>query len=907
MSNINLLMVRVSRMEDTEIIRGKVYLVKISRSESYGAQDELWAVCQQKRDLLTFQAFKNLVIKYNGRGFTAPKISEDRITWGEVKEKLEISRMEQHGSPVCHFDTVFSFRDMAFFAYDIKVLDDPSGREFLEKLKKGGTKGVEKRGGTGGTTSTFSEALKEVRDETENVCREESMGGVETDLGETALPGSVQGPPFVDQMDLTVNKVYNDRVFVTSAGTSGNQGAQLYEIIEIGDQVFEHAPEHVPEHAPEHVHEQAHEHVPEQVPEHASEQVTVGQGGKRKELEIYEVDGLMEEMEAESSEKTLEQWMKRAGTFQSISKTLRKKVKQYKESSEKFMMEADLRSKQMDEWKAYSAVEVVDGLKATLAPVAAIMGKLDKLQAGMADMETRLIERIDGVKTEVHELSEEMCSSSLSSKEDSRNVIRNLASNGLVERRDHVDIPSVMTEQLRLLRKVADPGTPVLDEVFFTGRKDATGRKGDIVSEQPGVVLDRDLKRGNNEILLCGPRSGDGLGAATATQQDRLDQVEIVPSIVTGHHMEPGMMDTGNDGKGLLPTPLKYRQTEINYQKTRKMSGVVSARREGGQLTPGQLRSGNVQVERQAPKKQVKFSNQRGGLSGATRSLFSEVTYQSFPPPRRVESQLNEQAVAAQQEIRRINALFQAGQPPSGPGKAAQKSPGNDQYLANSGHLPRQAPQATDLQDGGQNLNQWVQGPQILAHDQPSQVQGGHDSGYGLQPGVDQAQQGARNGDGGYGQHVGGGGQYDYRHQTGMENQQPGTQGQLPGGPGYNMELQGYHQPPPSQANPPVTGLQSVASQRQVAVQAFQTQQGQVVGQLYQAQLSQVVGQAYQTQHGQGGGQVYQPQQSQAGGHANIQAYQTQQNQVDGNEFFARSDQPPTKRKKSRWDMMYTE
>ena len=92
-------------MEDTEIIRGKVYLVKIREWDGYGAQDVFWAVGQQKKDLLTFQAFKNLVTKFNGKGFCFPKLSEDRITWGE---KLEISRMEQSGSPVCYFDTVLN-------------------------------------------------------------------------------------------------------------------------------------------------------------------------------------------------------------------------------------------------------------------------------------------------------------------------------------------------------------------------------------------------------------------------------------------------------------------------------------------------------------------------------------------------------------------------------------------------------------------------------------------------------------------------------------------------------------------------------------------------------------------------------------------------------------------------------
>ena len=138
------------------VFKGKVYLAKIKESDAFGAADLLWGICQP--GMLPFMGFRNLVTKRNGKGFFAPLLSTDRITWGEIKEKLKAHMLEQVGKPVCLFENVHTFSDMAGFAYNSLILTDPEGADILNNLTKGDSKPLLKDG------SKVPKSLKEAAD-----------------------------------------------------------------------------------------------------------------------------------------------------------------------------------------------------------------------------------------------------------------------------------------------------------------------------------------------------------------------------------------------------------------------------------------------------------------------------------------------------------------------------------------------------------------------------------------------------------------------------------------------------------------------------------------------------------------------------------------------------------------------
>ena len=286
----------------------------------------------------------------------------------------------------------------------------------------------------------------------------------------------------------------------------------------------------------------------------------------------------------------------------------------------------------------------------------------------MADMETRLTERIDGVRIEVQELSEEVCSSSLSRKEDFHSVVKNLATNGLTVRKDHLDIPSVLAELLRLVRKVADPETPVMDEEFFKdGDGERTGAAEREEARVRAVVILGELGRRSNASKGEDQIPGKTGNSNVAPGQVRWDQATSVSGTGTdssqGHG--PSIMEMRRDGsgKGLLPTPLVYRQTELSYVKTRKMSGcdkrVVKLQKPTKYMVE---QSGVPEGEggKFPPRKQVKFSDQQAELGNVPRNLFTKEAGSLCPPTHGNENQLKEQFQASQQEIRRGNAIIEA-------------------------------------------------------------------------------------------------------------------------------------------------------------------------------------------------------------------------------------------------------
>ena len=73
-------------IEDSMVVQGPLYLIKIKENGKYGARDLLWAIGQKMEEPLNFGGMKSLVEDINKKGLYTPKLVEHGAskTWGEV-------------------------------------------------------------------------------------------------------------------------------------------------------------------------------------------------------------------------------------------------------------------------------------------------------------------------------------------------------------------------------------------------------------------------------------------------------------------------------------------------------------------------------------------------------------------------------------------------------------------------------------------------------------------------------------------------------------------------------------------------------------------------------------------------------------------------------------------------------
>ena len=121
-------------MDPSAIINGKVHLVKIKESETFGSKDLLWGICFAEKGLLNFMGLQGLVKRVNGRGFYAPIISRTSMKWGDILKLVRVQEMGKVGNPVTLFESPHTFKELADFAYDMKYLTDTEGQTFLDNL-----------------------------------------------------------------------------------------------------------------------------------------------------------------------------------------------------------------------------------------------------------------------------------------------------------------------------------------------------------------------------------------------------------------------------------------------------------------------------------------------------------------------------------------------------------------------------------------------------------------------------------------------------------------------------------------------------------------------------------------------------------------------------------------------------
>ena len=88
-------------IEDSMVVQGPLYLIKIKENGKYGARDLLWAIGQKMEEPLNFGGMKSLVEGINKKGLFTPKLVEQGAskTWGEVKGQVQLQAFEIVGSP----------------------------------------------------------------------------------------------------------------------------------------------------------------------------------------------------------------------------------------------------------------------------------------------------------------------------------------------------------------------------------------------------------------------------------------------------------------------------------------------------------------------------------------------------------------------------------------------------------------------------------------------------------------------------------------------------------------------------------------------------------------------------------------------------------------------------------------
>ena len=79
------------------VLRGVYYLAIIKSSESFGSTVEVVAIVKGGKGPLSYMGLQGLVYCQNNMVFYTPKLSTDRITWGELKKKVKSAEMEYAG------------------------------------------------------------------------------------------------------------------------------------------------------------------------------------------------------------------------------------------------------------------------------------------------------------------------------------------------------------------------------------------------------------------------------------------------------------------------------------------------------------------------------------------------------------------------------------------------------------------------------------------------------------------------------------------------------------------------------------------------------------------------------------------------------------------------------------------
>ena len=614
-------------MDPSVIIKGKVYLAKIKESESFGADDLLWGICLEEKGLLDFMGMQGLVKRVIRRGFFAPIISRTSMKWGKILELVKCQEMGKVGNPVTLFESPHTFKEFADFAYDMKILTEPEGQTFLNNLtdmnvEESTIKDHPKSKVKGGKSAT-KKASNVKGKPNQNIQERLALARKDAQM-------VVAGQKGIISLDLTKLHSQAQELQLTDHGVGLGQGeAQLVyghpDIMALKNNVIT---------SPGNTVLQEHEEVvviSPAVSNNADEEEGTeftdneceGEGAKgndqnkvastTRDMELEEIDVIIEELqEAETGSDTLEECKKRGARYKSLTISLRKKVEELKKANQELVRAATVHHKQMNEFKIYAAEEVVDGIKPILAPVAAITRKLDTINNEVKEMEKNINEQVKSNTVEMKEISEEVCSVKEAGDKGIASVLRTLSGHGLYSRKDSSDIPSAIMEILRLVRSMAQPSTPLLD--------DTDGNVGNTDQKQVSLALSCDpipeiIK---DTVKTEGGADNTNTKEASVSQQKQHAEsqnpnitLESKPpvNIFRPWDVDQVNMSGNRGGLGLLPTPAEFKYIENSFQGTREMRACMGPPPTHETPTK-QIYESNVSTH--APRKQAKITTLPG-------------------------------------------------------------------------------------------------------------------------------------------------------------------------------------------------------------------------------------------------------------------------------------------------------
>ena len=306
----------------------------------------------------------------------------------------------------------------------------------------------------------------------------------------------------------------------------------------------------------------------------AMEEVGDGFQGDMSSAGIDEVDRMIEQLEENVTEDSVNEWKQKASMYKTMMKNLRAKVKELQEGNVKLVKENDLGKKRLSEYQSHSVAELGESLRPSLEPIVGLVAEVSSLRTLLGSMEERLGSCIKAGTCEVSGV----VSKALDEGKSEVSILANKMESGIFERLGELSSSTVFKERVE---KPSSPGPMVLD--------DASG-EWVFMKKETSTVTEINIKEmisldgaGGGMFNKSGSSGmGDGLREATGGERsgiegDRNPQPVIVPSRSQG------------GGRGILPTPAEFQFIQQNYVATSRTlsmeSGPGGVRRDW--MTPG--------------------------------------------------------------------------------------------------------------------------------------------------------------------------------------------------------------------------------------------------------------------------------------------------------------------------------
>ena len=661
---------------------GKVYLMKMKAIDDYNGEDILVAICQVGKDNVDFEDFKSIVTVLNEKGLWTPILSTERISWKALKNDVDCKALNFVGAPILLLEGVHTFKEILSFSYDQGLLNHPKGKEILDKkieaskemLKKprqsttleaarkdkGKGKKSAKKDGEGSAAAMVGNVVRMSADMQEQLevnrglvplsSSEEQLTGV-AGLRNFGLHGNLDlpTPVPVTQSPGAMDISAGHQVLVTSAATIGSDtldfvpagtssasadylGHQVYTTYDIIGITSGHTASGGDGHD---LVEASLEAARVQVGDVVEETPAPAPGATHgtnagfdpTNFNIDAIDNEMEVLET-STEMDLAAKLSRS---QSLAKTLRKSLEFACTTNQNLMRVADANDMKLRECRSYSASDVLDGLRPTMATVGSLGKKLDAVMEVVRGLEMKFDTGMKSLHDELVDLAASVANYDELAVARSNNVINHLSSVGLISVGSTFDIPSALQSITRMLSDEIVP-------VFTSGRVQPVYDANAAVAATAAAGVGQHMAAGFNQTASTGtvPVVPQDTPVVLATKRHQDGSAKVADATIAARaRVDPSTLCTVatvdpafNARAGLLPTPVQYQHVERNYLRVNtshnaSLSGFTQ--QSPAQVTPQKMVAPGQQLSGfSAPPPPAKKAKDDGSLSGtsAVRSMF---------------------------------------------------------------------------------------------------------------------------------------------------------------------------------------------------------------------------------------------------------------------------------------------